>query len=62
MVEQREAVDTDGNINDEIVNDVKIAEVFSRFVSNAIIDLKISDFHGAFSLADNISHPISEPY
>ena len=48
---------TDGNIDDEIVNDVKIAEIFNRFFCNAVIDLKISDFHGAVPLAD-ISHPI----
>ena len=59
LVEQRENLDTDGNIDDEIVNDdVKIAEIFNRFFSNAVIDLKISDFHGAVPLADNISHPI----
>ena len=59
MVEQRENLDTDGNIDDEIVHDdVKIAEIFNRFFSNAVIDLKIPDFNGAFSLADNISHPI----
>ena len=59
LVEQRENLDMDGNIVDEIVNDdVKIAEVFNRFFSNAFIDLKISDFHGAVPLADNISHPI----
>ena len=59
LVEQREALDTDGNIDDEIVNDdVKIAEIFNRFFSNAVIDLKIPDFHGAVPLADNISHPI----
>ena len=52
-------LDTDGNIDDEIVNDdVKIAEIFNRFFSNAVIDLKIPDFHGAVPLADNISHPI----
>ena len=59
LVEQRENLDTDGNIDDEIVNDdVKIAEIFNRFFSNAVIDLKIPDFHGAVPLADNISHPI----
>ena len=59
LVEQRETLDTDGNINDEIVNDdVKIAGIFNRFFSNAVIDLKIPDFHGAVPLADNISHPI----
>ena len=31
---------------------------FNRFLSNAAIDLKILDFHGAVPLADNISHPI----
>ena len=59
LIEQRETLDTDGNIDDETVNnDVKIAEIFSRFFSNAVIDLKIPDFHGAVPLADNISHPI----
>ena len=59
LVEQRESLDTDGNIDDEIVNDdVKIAETFNRFFSNAVIDLKIPDFHGVVPLADNISHPI----
>ena len=59
LVEQRETFDTDGNIADEIVNDdLKIAENFNRFFSNAVIDLKIPDFHGTVPLADNISHPI----
>ena len=58
LVEKRETLDTDGNIDDEIVNDVKIAEIFKRFFSNVVIDLKIPDFLGAFPLADNISHPI----
>ena len=59
LVEQRETIDTDGNIDDGVVNnDVKIAEIFNRFFSNAVIDLKIPDFHGAVLLADNISHPI----
>ena len=59
LVEQRETLDTDGNINDEIVNDdVKTAETFTRPFANAVIDLKIPDFHGAVPLADNISHPI----
>ena len=63
LVEQRKTLDTDDNINDEIVHDdVKITEIFSRFFSHTVIDLKISNFHGAFSLADNICHPISEPY
>ena len=58
MVEQRETLDMDGNIDDEIFNDdVKIAEIFYRFFSNAVIDLKIPDFHGAIPLSDNISHP-----
>ena len=30
----------------------------NRFFSNAVIDLKIPDFHGAVPFADNISHPI----
>ena len=58
LVEQRETLDTDVNIDDDIVNEVKIAEIFNRFFSNAVIDLKIPDFHGAVLLADNISHPI----
>ena len=59
MVEQRENLDTVGNIDDEIVNDdIKIAEIFNRFFSNAVIDLKIPNFHGVVPLADNISHPI----
>ena len=58
LVEQREDLDTDGNIDDEIVHDdVKIAEIFNRFFSNAVIDLKIPDFHGGVPLAD-ISPPI----
>ena len=48
LVEQRETLDTDGNIDDKTVNDdAKIAEIFSRFFSNAVIDLKIPDFHGS---------------
>ena len=44
LVEQTENLDTDGNIDDEIVNDdVKIAEIFNRFFSNAVIDLRISE-------------------
>ena len=59
LVEQTENLDTDGNIDDEIVNDdVKIAEIFNRFFPNAVIDLKIPYFHGPVSVADNISHPI----
>ena len=58
LVEQRETLDADGNINDEIVNDVKTAEIFNRFFSNAVIELKIFYFHGVVPLADNISHPI----
>ena len=59
LVEQRETPDTDGNIDDGIVNDdVKIAEIFSRFFSNAVKDLKIPGFHGGVLLAGNISHPI----
>ena len=58
LVQQRETLDTDGNIDDEIVNDdVKIAEIFNRFFSNAAIVLKSPDFHVAVPLADNISHP-----
>ena len=55
LVEQRETLDTDGNIDDGIVNEVKI---FNRFFSNTVIDLKIPDFYGAVRLADNISHRI----
>ena len=59
LVEQRQALDTDGNIDDEIVNDdVKIVEILNRFFSNAVKDLEIPGFHGAVPLADNISHPI----
>ena len=39
-------------------DDVKIAEIFNRFFSNAVIDLKIPDFHGEVPLADYISHLI----
>ena len=59
LVEQRETPDTDGNIDDEIVNDdIKIAEILNRFFSNAVNDLKVPGFYGAVPLADNISHPI----
>ena len=59
MEEQRETLDTNGNIDDEIVNDdLKIAEIINRVFSNAVIELKIPDFHGAVPLAENISHPI----
>ena len=59
MVEQRETLDTEGNIDNEIVNDdVKIAEILNRFFSNPAIDLKIPGFHGVVPLADNISHSI----
>ena len=59
LVEQGETLDTDGNIANEIVNhDVKITESFNRLFSNAASDLKIPDFHGVVSSADNISHPI----
>ena len=59
FVEQRETLDTDGNIDDEFVNDnVKTAEIPNRFFSNAVSDLKIPGFHGAVALADNISHLI----
>ena len=45
--------------DDEVINeDVKIAEIFNRFFSNAVSKLKIPDFHRAFPLADNISHLI----
>ena len=54
--EQRETLDTDGNIDDEIVNDD--VKMLNRFFSNTVIDLKIRDFHGAAPLADNISHSI----
>ena len=57
LVEQRKTFDTDGSIENEIVNgDVQIAEIFNRFFSNAVIDLKIPDFHGAVPLADFQSH------
>ena len=36
LVKQRETLDTDGNIDDEIVNDdVKIVEILNKFFSNA---------------------------
>ena len=45
-------------IDDEIDNDnIKIAEIYNRFFSNAINDLKIPGFDRAVPLADNISHP-----
>ena len=48
LVDQRENFDADGNIDDEIINDdVKLAEIFNGFSSNAVIDQKIPDFHGA---------------
>ena len=31
MVEQRETLDMDGSIDDEIVNDVKIVEILNKF-------------------------------
>ena len=59
LVKQRETLDTDGNIDYEIVNDdVKIEEILNRYFSNSVNDLKIPGFHGVVSLADNISHPI----
>ena len=59
LVEQRETLDADGKIDDEIVNDdVKIAEILHKFFSNAVKDLKIPGFHRPVRLADNISHPI----
>ena len=59
LVEQRETLDTDGNLDDEIVNDdVKIAKIFHIFFSNAVIGLKFPDFHGSVPLADNICPPI----
>ena len=59
LVEQRETLDSDGNIDGEIVNDdVKIAEIHNRFFSNAVNELEIPDFHGVVPLADNISQPI----
>ena len=59
LIEERETLDTEGNIDDEFVNDdVKIAEILNRFSSNAVNDLKIPGFHGVVPLADNISHPI----
>ena len=54
MLEQTETLNTDGNIDDNIVNDdVKIAKILNRFFSNAVNDLKIPGFHGAVPLADN---------
>ena len=59
LVEQRETLDTDGNLDDEIVNDdVKIAKIFHIFFSNSVIGLKFPDFHGSVPLADNICSPI----
>ena len=59
LVEQRKTLHIDGNIDDAIVNDdVKIAEIFNRFFSNAVNNLKIPGLHGVVPLADNISHPI----
>ena len=58
LIEQRETLDTNGQIDDEIVNDVKIADIFNRFFSNAVKDLKIPGFHWALPLADNISRRI----
>ena len=57
LVEQRETLETDGNTDDQII-DLKTAENFNIFFSNAANDLKIPGFHGAVPLADNISHPI----
>ena len=57
LVERTETLDTDGNIDNEIVNDgVEIAEILSRFLSNAVNNLKILCFHGAVPLVDNIFH------
>ena len=63
MVGQRETADTDGNIDDEIVNDdEKIAEICNIFC-NAVNDLKIPGFHGVVPLADNpILIRFSQPY
>ena len=59
MVEQRETPDTDGSIDNDIINDdVKIAEIFNRFFSNTVNDLKISGFYRAVPIVDNLSHPI----
>ena len=59
LIQERETLDTEGNIDDEFVNDdVKIAEILNRFSSNAVNDLKIPGFHGAVPLADNICHSI----
>ena len=61
MVEQRnkQTLDTDGKIEDEIVNDdAKIGEIFNRFFSNPVSNLKTPDFHGVAHLADNIYHLI----
>ena len=61
MVEQRnkQTLDTDGKNEDEIVNDdAKIGEIFNRFFSNPVSNLKTPDFHGVAHLADNIYHLI----
>ena len=63
MAEQRETLDTDGNIDDQIVNDdVQIVEMLNRFFPNAVNGLKISGLYRVVVLAGNISHPISELY
>ena len=52
LVEQRKTPDIDGNIDDATANnDVKIAEIFNRFFSNAVNELKIPGFHGVVPLA-----------
>ena len=59
LLEQKETPDTDSNIGDDIVNDdVKIENIFNKFFSDVVNDLKIPGFHGAVPLADNICHPI----
>ena len=61
FVEQRnkQTLDKGGKIDDEIVNDdVKIREIFNRFFSNPVSNLKTPDFQGAARLADNICHLI----
>ena len=59
LIEQKETLDTDGNIDEEIVNnDVNIEQILNIFFCNAAKDLKIPGFHGVVPLADNISHPI----
>ena len=39
LIEQRKTLDTGGNIDNEIVNDVKVVEILNRFFSNAVNDM-----------------------